>query len=115
MIYRNFQDIKLSALGFGAMRLPVIDGDDSRIDEAAVYRMVDAAMAAGINYYDTAWGYHGMNSETVLGVPLPPQHSLRYNDPFRHVQPGTAGKERKNIRNGQETERYGDECSSWRR
>ena len=54
MLYRDFQDIKLSALGFGAMRLPVINGDDGRIDEPAAFRMVDTAMAAGINYYDTA-------------------------------------------------------------
>ena len=52
MIYNNFQDIRLSALGFGAMRLPVIEGDDSRIDEAAALRMVDTAMANGINYYE---------------------------------------------------------------
>ncbi|MBO6164621.1 MAG: aldo/keto reductase [Lachnospiraceae bacterium] len=70
MIYRDFQDMKLSALGFGAMRLPVIDGDDSRIDQEASFRMVDTAMAAGINYYDTAWGYHGENSERVLGDAL---------------------------------------------
>ena len=70
MIYNNFQDIRLSALGFGAMRLPVIEGDDSRIDEAAALRMVDTAMANGINYYDTAWGYHGGNSELVLGKAL---------------------------------------------
>ena len=70
MIYNNFQDIRLSALVFGAMRLPVINGDDSRIDEAAALRMVDTAMVNGINYYDTAWGYHGENSELVMGKAL---------------------------------------------
>lgn len=70
MIYRDFQDIKLSALGLGAMRLPVIDGDDSRIDEDTAKRMVDIAMENGINYYDTAWGYHGGNSELVIGEAL---------------------------------------------
>ena len=52
------------------MRLPVIDGDDSRIDQAAALRMVDTAMQNGVNYYDTAWGYHGENSETVMGKAL---------------------------------------------
>lgn len=67
MIYRDFQGEKLSALGFGAMRLPVIDGNDRVIDEEKTQQMVDQAYEAGINYYDTAWGYHGGNSETVLG------------------------------------------------
>ena len=70
MITRAFQDLQLSALGFGAMRLPVIDGDDNRIDREETFRMVDEAMAQGINYYDTAWGYHGGNSEIVLGEAL---------------------------------------------
>lgn len=70
MIYKKFQDIQLSALGMGAMRLPVIDGDDSRIDEAAALEMVDYAMEHGVNYYDTAWGYHSGNSELVMGKAL---------------------------------------------
>ena len=70
MIYRDFQDVKLSALGMGAMRLPVVDGDDSIIDEAAAFAMVDEAMARGVNYYDTAWGYHNGNSELVMGKAL---------------------------------------------
>ena len=70
MIYCDFQDVKLSALGMGAMRLPVVDGDDSKIDEAAAFAMVDEAMARGVNYYDTAWGYHNGNSELVMGKAL---------------------------------------------
>lgn len=70
MIYKEFQGLKLSGLGLGAMRLPVFDGDDSRPDEAAAAKMVATAMEGGINYYDTAWGYHGGNSEIVLGKAL---------------------------------------------
>lgn len=70
MIYRQFQDMQLSALGMGAMRLPVIEGDDSRIDESAALKMVDYAMSSGVNYYDTAWGYHSGNSELVMGKAL---------------------------------------------
>lgn len=67
MVYREFQDLKLSALGMGAMRLPVMEGNDAVIDEAAAEKMVAYAMEQGINYYDTAWGYHSGNSETVMG------------------------------------------------
>lgn len=70
MVYKDYRDIKLSALGFGAMRLPVIGGDDSRIDEEETFKMVDKAMASGINYYDTAWGYHDGYSEIVMGKAL---------------------------------------------
>ena len=70
MIYRDFQDMRLSGLGMGAMRLPVIDGDDSRIDEIRTQAMVDYAMEQGVNYYDTAWGYHDGHSETVMGKAL---------------------------------------------
>ena len=70
MIYRAFQDLRLSALGMGAMRLPVIGGDDGAVDEPAVQEMVDCAMARGVNYYDTAWGYHNGQSELAMGRAL---------------------------------------------
>ena len=70
MIYKPFQNIQLSALGLGAMRLPVIDGKMEAIDEAAACEMINHAMEQGVNYYDTAWGYHGGSSEEVLGRAL---------------------------------------------
>ena len=94
MIYRDFHGKKLSALGFGAMRLPVIDGDDGRIDEAAALRMVDTAMRSGINYYDTAWGYHGENSELVMGKALSryPRDSFYVATKFPGYDPSNWGK-----------------------
>ena len=94
MIYRDFQDIRLSALGFGAMRLPVLDGDDGRIDEEAALRMVDTAMKNGINYYDTAWGYHDENSELVLGKALAryPRESFHVATKFPGYDPSNWGK-----------------------
>ncbi|RKI91285.1 oxidoreductase [Parablautia intestinalis] len=70
MIYQDFQDLHLSALGLGAMRLPVTDGDNAQIDFAAAEEMIDYAKENGINYFDTAWGYHGGNSELVVGKAL---------------------------------------------
>ena len=67
MIFRNFQGLKLSALGFGAMRLPTVNGNDADIDEKAAAELVEYAMKNGVNYYDTAWGYHDGNSELVMG------------------------------------------------
>ena len=67
MIYKQFQDLKLSALGFGCMRLPTVDGNDSNVDETEAARLIARAMEGGVNYYDTAWGYHGGNSELVMG------------------------------------------------
>lgn len=65
MIYKDFKGLKLSALGLGCMRFPT--DSDRRIDEKKTGEIFDYAMANGINYYDTAWGYHGGMSETVTG------------------------------------------------
>lgn len=70
MITKKFQDLELSTLGMGAMRLPTVNGDDSQIDQAATEEMVAYAMQHGINYYDTAWGYHNGNSELAMGKAL---------------------------------------------
>ena len=68
MIYKEALGLKLSQLGFGTMRLPV--KEDKSIDEARVQTMVDMAMAAGVNYFDTAYPYHSGYSEIVIGKAL---------------------------------------------
>jgi predicted aldo/keto reductase-like oxidoreductase len=77
MQYRDFGrlDFRPSALGFGAMRLPVLTGDDgrpdhTRIDHELATAMLHRAVDGGVNYVDTAWMYHGDTSETWLGEAL---------------------------------------------
>ena len=66
MIYKQFQDKKLSMLGFGTMRLPLL-ADGVTIDEQQVAEMTAYAMEHGVNYFDTAHPYHQGNSERVIG------------------------------------------------
>lgn len=66
MIYKEFKDVKLSRLGYGLMRMPLVDGDNKRIDKEKSAALIDYAMRHGINYYDTAYGYHVGHSETVV-------------------------------------------------
>lgn len=70
VVTKDFQDMKLSALGMGTMRLPLTDGNEANVDEEKTAEMVEYAMKHGINYYDTAWGYHAGNSELVMGKVL---------------------------------------------
>ncbi len=67
MIYRDFQGKKISMLGMGTMRFPLVEGNDSQIDEVKTAEMFDMAIENGVNYFDTAWGYHNGNSEPVVG------------------------------------------------
>ena len=65
MIYYPFKDKKLSALGLGCMRFPTLENGD--IDFEKTKELIDFAINNGINYFDTAWGYHNGQSEPVLG------------------------------------------------
>lgn len=63
-------------LGFGFMRLPLLDkNDQTAFDTAAINRMVDAFLAKGFRYFDTAYVYHGYKSESALREALVKRHA----------------------------------------
>lgn len=72
MQYREFGNtgVKVPALGMGCMRLPVIDGDPAKIDEPTAIKLIRQAIDGGVTYVDTAWGYHGGNSEPLVAKAL---------------------------------------------
>jgi predicted aldo/keto reductase-like oxidoreductase len=60
--------IDVSLLGFGCMRFPT--GPNGKIDQVLAEQMMDKAIAAGVNYIDTAYPYHGGESELFVGKVL---------------------------------------------
>ena len=71
MKYRKYEvgNTEMSLLGFGVMRLPVLE-DGKTVNEEEAIRMIRYAADQGVNYFDTAWVYHGGQSEVVLGKAL---------------------------------------------
>ncbi len=69
---RHFDNIgyDISLLGFGCMRMPTVDGDDGKIDYDAAAAAIDYAYKNGVNYFDTAYGYHSGQSELFIGKAL---------------------------------------------
>lgn len=67
MEYREMDKlgVKVSLLGFGCMRLPI--KKDGTINEARASKLIDLAYKNGVNYFDTAYGYHNGESETFTG------------------------------------------------
>ena len=65
--YNEIAGVKVSALGLGNMRLPKVEGQGEKIDWEKAQEIVDYAMSHGITYYDTAYRYHGGESELFLG------------------------------------------------
>lgn len=70
MLYRTMPKIqeKVSVLGFGCMRLPLAEGGS--IDQPRAIHQIRDAIDQGVNYFDTAWPYHGGQSEPLLGKAL---------------------------------------------
>ena len=98
MIINQFQDEKLSMLGFGTMRLPLLpDGKPGDIDQAQVNDMTDYAIANGINYFDSAYTYHEGKAEIAIGRALSryPRSSFNLATKYPGHQLGVSGDPRK--------------------
>ena len=84
MIYRDFKGLRLSGLGMGNMRLPTVEGKDGEIDFPEAEKIIDYAWQHGVNYFDTAYGYHNGHSEGCVGRALAkyPRESFYLADKF---------------------------------
>lgn len=105
MLYKPFQDLKLSCLGMGNMRLPTV-GERGPIDEEKAREILEYAYEHGVNYFDTAYRYHGGASEPFVGKVLKkyprdtwylasklPGHMMNYRDGKLGFQGYLAGED----------------------
>jgi predicted aldo/keto reductase-like oxidoreductase len=84
VIYKPFHDLNISHLGMGNMRLPTVGGDRrGPIDQGKAQAIIEYAYEHGVNYFDTAYRYHGGESETFVGKVLSqyPRSRRRRNCP----------------------------------
>lgn len=109
MLYKPFQDLKLSTLGMGNMRLPTV-GERGPIDQEKAREIIERAYHQGVNYFDTAYRYHGGESEGFVGKVLSqfprdtwylaskmPGHMMNYKDGKLGFQGYLAGEEVRGI------------------
>ena len=96
MVYKLFKDKKISMLGLGCMRFPMLENkqNDGDIDEEKTAEIFDLAIQNGINYFDTAWGYHSGMSEPLVGKILSkyPRDSFYIATKFPGYDLGNMGK-----------------------
>ena len=104
MNYRKYGKLgyEVSALGMGCMRLPrLYENGEARVDTEKAFEMIRYAATHGINYFDTAFGYHNQTSESVLGEAL--DGGLRQTVKIATKQPfgvmKTQGDIRRNLEN----------------
>lgn len=105
MQYRSFGKLgdQVSALGLGCMRLPRFSGgeNDAQVDREKAYELIRYAAEHGVNYFDTAYGYHNTNSESILGEALDNgyRHKVKIatKQPFNVMK--TQGDIRRNLEN----------------
>ena len=76
MKYFNIGEDKVSRLGYGCMRFPIIDGDNAKINEEEATKQLLHAIDKGVNYIDTAYVYHGDTGEAFVGR-FVEEHGLR--------------------------------------
>ena len=68
---------ELSILGFGCMRLPMMEGGEIHTEKAI--EQIRHAIDNGVNYLDTAWPYHGGASETIVGAAVPSDRPIAHS------------------------------------